>query len=92
MNIRAIGFYIGHILRIEGVLLVPALLIALFCHERESLHAFGITILILAVLSMALLSLGFIPHAVGENPDIYFCRRNCMDNGFKTKRLLGRIM
>ena len=28
MNIRAIGFYIGHILRIEGVLLVPALLIA----------------------------------------------------------------
>ena len=58
MNIRAIGFYIGHILRIEGVLLVPALLIALFCHERESLHAFGITILILAVLSMALLSLG----------------------------------
>lgn len=58
MNIRAIGFYTGHILRIEGVLLVPALLIALFCHERESLHAFGITILILAVLSMALLSLG----------------------------------
>ena len=58
MNIRAIGFYIGHLLRIEGVLLVPALLIALFRHEHASLRALGITILILAVLSMALLSLG----------------------------------
>ena len=58
MNIRAIGFYIGHLLRIEGVLLIPALLIALFRQEHEPLKALGITILILIVLSMALLSLG----------------------------------
>ena len=58
MNIKAIGFYIGHILRIEGVLLVPALLIALFRHEQSALRAIGITILILMLLSMALLTLG----------------------------------
>ena len=58
MNIKAIGFYIGHILWIEGVLLVPALLIALFRHEQSALRAIGITILILMLLSMALLTLG----------------------------------
>ena len=57
MNIRAIGFYIGHILRIEGLLLVPALIIALVHREQAALRAIGITILVLMVLGMALLAL-----------------------------------
>ncbi len=57
MNIRAIGFYIGHILRIEGLLLIPALFIALFKGEQDALRAIGITILVLMVLGIALLAL-----------------------------------
>ena len=75
MNIRAIGFYIGHILRIEGVLLVPALLIALFRHEQSALRAIGITVLILMLLSMALLTLG-------RRGPFWKRRRNAEDSRF----------
>ena len=75
MNIKAIGFYIGHILWIEGVLLVPALLIALFRHEQSALRAIGITILILMLLSMALLTLG-------RRGPFWKRRRNAEDSRF----------
>lgn len=57
MNIKAIGFYIGHILRIEGVLLVPALLIAMYRQELRAFQGFGITILAVLVVGMLLLFL-----------------------------------
>ena len=57
MNIKAIGFYIGHILRIEGILLVPALLIAAYRQEVAPFHGFGITILAVLAVGMLLLFL-----------------------------------
>ncbi len=57
MNIKAIGFYIGHILRIEGLLLVPALLIAMYRQEVSAFHGFGITILAVLAVGMLLLFL-----------------------------------
>ncbi len=55
MNLRVIGNYIGHILRIEGFFMFPALFISLYKNEHNCVVAFGITIAITMILGQALL-------------------------------------
>ncbi len=57
MNIRAVFYYIGHVLRIEAVLLVPAALISLFRQETASMWAFVATIFILIAVGQGLVML-----------------------------------
>ncbi len=54
MNRRAIFHLIGHILRIEAVLMTPSFLIALATNEQASQGAFGTVILLLLGLSAIL--------------------------------------
>ena len=41
MNLKAVFIYIGHILRIEGALMLPALVLALANGERNAALGFG---------------------------------------------------
>lgn len=50
MNIRIVLNYVGHILRIEGLSMIPALLIALYKGEHASFLSFAVTIALLALL------------------------------------------
>ena len=54
MNLRAIAIYIGHILKLEGLFMIPALVIALGCGEKPAIWAFVITILLLQILGFLL--------------------------------------
>lgn len=54
MNLRAIAIYIGHILKLEGLFMLPALMIA-WAHDDEYVsQAFAVTIGLLLVLGFCL--------------------------------------
>ena len=55
MNLRIIGIYLGHILRIEGLFMFPALFISLYKNEHNCVVAFGITIALLLIIGQLLL-------------------------------------
>lgn len=59
MNIRTIGIYIGHILRIEGALMIPPLLIALYYHEVAATRGF--------LIALPILALGFVLSGLKNN-------------------------
>ena len=50
MNYKMMGRFIAQILSIEGVFMVPALLISLFCGEVGALHGFVCTLLLIAAI------------------------------------------
>lgn len=52
MNHNAILFFLGYILRLEAIFLLPSLLIAIFQGEIAAGHAIAITILLSAALSL----------------------------------------
>lgn len=54
MNFRLVLNYVGKILRIEAVLMLPALVIALVKLERSSVIAFAVTIALCAAIGMLL--------------------------------------
>lgn len=54
MNLRAIAIYIGHILKLEGLFMLPALVLAWGHDEETALQAFVVTILLLLVLGFLL--------------------------------------
>lgn len=43
MNIKAVGFYIGHVLRLLAAMMLPPLLIAFFAHEEGTVAAFALS-------------------------------------------------
>lgn len=51
MNHYAISFFLGYILRLEAVMLLPSLLIALYQGEADAARALAVTILLAAGLS-----------------------------------------
>lgn len=55
MNIRAIGFFLGHILRLEALFMLPAMGISFYQGERAAAWAFLVTILAVVVVSVLLL-------------------------------------
>lgn len=55
MNLKAVGFYIGHILRIEALLMIPAALISLINHETSAAIALLATIIITFAFGQTLL-------------------------------------
>ena len=56
MNYKMMGRFIAQILSIEGIFMIPALLISLFCGEVSALHGFVCTILlILAIVAVLFL-------------------------------------
>jgi trk system potassium uptake protein TrkH len=57
MNIKTIGFYMGHILRLLAVLMIPPLVIAVFLHEKAA--AVGLAATVAATLGAGLLMLFF---------------------------------
>ncbi|HWP50141.1 MAG TPA: TrkH family potassium uptake protein [Clostridia bacterium] len=67
MNLRAIAIYIGHILKLEGLFMIPALLIALGYGEKAAIQAFVVTILMLLVL-------GFLLTRVSDNIKSIYAR------------------
>lgn len=54
MNKRAISMYIGYLLCVEGVFMLPALAIAAYYKEQPSVKGFAITITILLVMATLL--------------------------------------
>lgn len=54
MNYKAIRYFLAQILRIEGVFMVPALLLSVAKREWPSVYGFGITLVIIALLSLIL--------------------------------------
>lgn len=44
MNIKAVGFYIGHVLRLLAAMMLPPLLIAFFAHEEGTVAAFALSL------------------------------------------------
>lgn len=57
MNIKTIGFYMGHILRLLAVLMIPPLVIAVFLHEKAA--AVGLAATVAVTLGAGLLMLFF---------------------------------
>ncbi len=57
MNYKMIGRFMGQILAIEALFMIPALLISLFCRETASIFAFLLTLAVILVLSGTLLLL-----------------------------------
>lgn len=57
MNVRAVGYFNGHILRLEGLFMLPALVIALVKGEDLEALAFMGTIVLLLVVGSLLLRL-----------------------------------
>ncbi len=55
MNKRAICYFIGHILRLESIFMIPALLISLVNQEIASVHALLITVAALLICGHLLL-------------------------------------
>ncbi len=58
MNYKMIGRFIGHILLVEAVFMLPALAISLFCKEDKSSRAFLLSLCIILVVAAVLLLLG----------------------------------
>ena len=57
MNYKMMGRFIGHILLVEAVFMVPALLISLFKQEDRACVGFAVSICITMLLSLLLLVL-----------------------------------
>ncbi len=57
MNIKAVGFYIGHVLRLLAAMMLPALLIAVFLHEENTVSAFAVSMGITLAVGCLLLLL-----------------------------------
>lgn len=55
MNIKAVGFYIGNVLRLLAIMMLPALLIAFFGNEGSTVGAFALSIGITLAAGLALL-------------------------------------
>ena len=51
MNFRAVAYYLGYILRLEALLMLPPLAIGLYCGESSSVDAFVIAIFFALVAS-----------------------------------------
>ena len=54
MNYKMMGRFIAQILSIEGVFMIPALLIGIFCKESGAVQGFVGTLLLIAVISAVL--------------------------------------
>ncbi|MDO4564945.1 MAG: TrkH family potassium uptake protein [Clostridia bacterium] len=54
MNYRAIRFFLGHILRIEALFMLPALLLSLLKSEWSAVRGFAVAIILLAAISLLL--------------------------------------
>lgn len=67
MNYKLIANYIGNILRIEGLFMIPALLVSLYYREYKCVIAFGISI-------AALLVVGQLMHIVKPKQRTVFVR------------------
>ena len=57
MNIKAVGFYIGHVLRLLAAMMLPALLIAVFLREENTVSAFAVSMGITLAVGCLLLLL-----------------------------------
>lgn len=55
MNYKLVANYIGHILRIEGLFMLPALLVSLYYNEFKCVLAFGITMAAVLILGHILI-------------------------------------
>ena len=54
MNYKMMGRFIAQILSIEGVFMIPALLLGIFSGEYGAVRGFGWTMLLIAVISAVL--------------------------------------
>ncbi len=54
MNYKMMGRFLAQILSIEGIFMIPALLISLFCGETMAMYSFLITVGIIAVIAALL--------------------------------------
>ena len=54
MNYKMMGRFLAQILSIEGLFMIPALLISLFYGEFEAFYAFIITVFLIAVIAAVL--------------------------------------
>ena len=54
MNYKMMGRFIAQILAIEGIFMIPALCISLYCGDAMAVRSFLITLLVIAVLSAVL--------------------------------------
>ena len=54
MNYRFISNIIGRILLIEAAFMLPAMIIALYCHERASFYAFAVSIAVIIAVGIVL--------------------------------------
>ena len=54
MNYKMMGRFLAQILSIEGIFMIPALLISLYCGETMALHGYVVTLILIAVLTAAL--------------------------------------
>ena len=54
MNYRFISNIIGRILLIEAAFMLPAMVIALYCHERASFYAFAVSIAVIIAVGIVL--------------------------------------
>ena len=54
MNFKMMGRFIAQILTVEGIFMIPALCISLYCGDMKALQAFLITIVAIAVISSVL--------------------------------------
>lgn len=57
MNYKMMGRFIGYILLVEAVFMVPAMLISLFLQERESCRGFMLSVCATLVIALALLGI-----------------------------------
>ena len=50
MNYKMMGRFLAQILSVEGIFMIPALLISLFCGENMALHGYMVTLLLIIAL------------------------------------------
>ena len=54
MNYKMMGHFIAQILSIEGLFMIPALLISIFCNDTGAQHGFLLTLLLIAAIATIL--------------------------------------
>ena len=54
MNYKMMGRFIGQILSVEGIFMIPALLISLFCGDAMAVRGFTVTMGIIAAIALVL--------------------------------------
>ena len=64
MNFKMMGRFIAQILSIEGVFMLPALAISLYCRETAAAWGFFYTLLVIVFLALALKLLYELCHIV----------------------------